>query len=357
MRARTELAAREPIIEPALPIIDPHHHLWFRPRAALDAMSRETNLTMKSLLPTFQRHARYLLDEFLADLRTGHDIRATVFVEVFTMYRKDAPEALQSVGEVEFANGVAAMAASGLFGDIAVCAGIVGSVDLRLGDAARDVLLAHIRAGGGRYRGVRAKAVVHDRDPEVLGAFGGVPHLLLDPEFRAGFRHLAPLGLAYEAWQLEYQLPELIDLVRAFPGTRIIVNHVGGLFGLGGYSGRTDERYAAWLRNIKTLAEYPNVFMKLGGLGMPMCGVAASPRPVAPGSAQLAVEWRPYVETCIEAFGADRCMFESNYPVDAATASYPVIWNTFKRLAGGASPTEKAALFSGTAARVYQLEI
>ena len=273
------------------------------------------------------------------------------------MYRTRGPAALQSVGEVEFANGMAAMAASGAFGDIGVCAGIVGSVDLRLGDAAKDVLLAHIQAGGGRYRGIRAKGVVYDEDPEILGPnFGGTPHLMLDAKFREGFRHLEPLGLCYDAWQLEYQLGELIDLARAFPDTQIIVNHVGGPFGLGRYSGRTEQRFAHWRENISALARCPNVAMKLGGLGMPTCALPSSFAPGPPSSIDLARDWRPYIETCIEAFGADRCMFESNFPVDAATASYPVIWNAFKRIVGSASRTEKAALFSETARRIYRID-
>jgi L-fuconolactonase len=345
----------EEIIEPGLPIVDPHHHLWFRPGPVLAALEQQENLTVRTLLPTFRRQARYLFDEFLADLNTGHNIRATVFVEVRAMYRAHGPRSLQSVGEVEFANGMGAMAASGLFGDIAMCAGIVGNVDLRLGSAVEEVLQAHVHAGGGRYRGVRANHVAHDADPTILGG-GGVPQLMLDRKFREGFRHLEPLGLSYDAWQLEYQLPELLDLARAFPYTQIIVNHAGGLFGLGPYSGRSEERFAGWRANMRSLAQCTNVSVKLGGLGMPTCGFPSSLAPQPPSSAQLAAEWRPYIECCIEAFGVNRCMFESNFPVDAATASYAVLWNAFKRIAGGASDSEKAALFSGTARRVYRLD-
>lgn len=350
-------SAIEPIIEPDLPIIDPHHHLWFRTDAFLDALAQDENLMARVLLPTFRRRARYLLDEFLGDLNSGHNIRATVFVEVHTMYRTSGPQAMRSVGEVEFANGVAAMSASGLFGGTTVCAGIVGSVDLRLGDAAKEVLLAHVQAAGGRYRGIRAPGVVADEDPACLGAFGGTPHLMRDPQFRAGFKHLEPLGLSYDAWQLEYQLLELIELARAFPNTQIILNHVGGLFALGRYSGRTEERFARWRENIRALSQCENVAVKLGGLGMPTCALPSSSAPTPPNSEVLAEEWRPYIETCIEAFGVNRCMFESNYPVDAATASYPVIWNAFKRITRAASADEKAALFAGTAARIYKLDL
>jgi len=347
----------EPIIEADLPIVDPHHHLWFRPEAVIQALEQHRNLMTRALMPGFRRRARYLLDEFLADLRTGHNVGATVYVEVQSMYRTSGPEAMRSVGEVEFANGMAAMAASGAFGDVAVCAGIVGSVDLRLGDAAKDVLLAHVQAGGGRYRGIRAQAVVFDEDAEALGPqIQGVPHLMLDRKFRQGFRHLEPLGLSYDAWQLEYQLRELIDLARAFPRTQIIVNHVGGLFGLGTHSGQTQQRFAEWRGNIAALAGCPNVAMKLGGLGMPTCALPSSFASTPPSSLELARDWKPYIETCIEAFGVERCMFESNYPVDAATTSYAVLWNAFKRIVGAASATEKTALFSGTARRIYRID-
>jgi predicted TIM-barrel fold metal-dependent hydrolase len=348
----------EAIIDPELPIVDPHHHLWFHLASMLDGLDLRENLTMKALFPAFRGKSRYLFDELLADLNSGHNIRATVYAEVGSMYRRSGPNELRSVGEVEFANGVAAMAASGVFTDIAVCAGIIGSVDLRIGDAAREVLEAHIQAGGGRYRGIRASHVVHDANPTVLGsAFNGVPHLLLDRNFRAGFRHLAPLGLSYDAWQLEYQLGELVELVRTYPDTQVIVNHVGGLFGIGPYEGRQQERFAAWHAHIRALANCPNVVMKLGGLGMPTCGLLKSDAGSAPDSQQLARQWQPYIETCIEAFSPDRCMFESNFPVDFATAPYPVIWNAFKRIVSGASPDEKAALFGRTAARVYRIDL
>jgi L-fuconolactonase len=334
-------------IDPELPIIDPHHHLWFQPQSVLDRLDPRENLMLGAMLPTLRSRPRYLLDEFLSDLHSGHNIRATVYMEVGSMYRQNGPAELRSLGEVEFANGIAAIAASRVVTDIAVCAGIVGKVDLRIGDAAGAVLERHIQAAGGRYRGIRASHVAYDVNPAVLGAHGnGIPHLLLDDRFRAGFRHLAPLGLSYDAWQLEYQLDELLDLVRAFPDTQVIVNHLGGLFGIGPYEGRHDERFAAWCVNIRALAKCPNVAMKLGGLGMPTCGLP---------SGNLAEVWRPYIDTCIEAFGADRCMFESNFPVDSGTADYALLWNTFKRIVRGTSHDEKTALFSQTAARVYRI--
>jgi predicted TIM-barrel fold metal-dependent hydrolase len=340
----------EAILEPDLPIVDPHHHLWDRRSYATPETPEHPFMT--AIAPA----RRYLLDELTADTGSGHNVTATVFVECGAFYKADGPVEMRPVGETEFVNGVAAMSASGLYGDIRACAGIVGRADLMLGDAVGPVLEAHVRAGGGRFRGVRNSAS-HDADQEVLGPLNRVEAgLYLRDDFRAGFRRLAPLGLSFDAWLLEPQLPDVIDLARAFPETTIVLDHVGTPLGRASYRGRLGERFPTWKANILELARSPNVAVKLGGLAMAFCNFPsflAEPR--AP-SQQLADEWRPYVETCIEAFGAERCMFESNFPVDMGGCDYATLWNAFKRLAAGASADEKAALFSGTARRVYRLE-
>jgi predicted TIM-barrel fold metal-dependent hydrolase len=232
----------EPIIEPDLPIIDAHHHLWLVEEPALAALEQDPSTYAQLCIPTFRRNARYLLEDYLADIKTGHNIRATVYIEAHAMYRASAEPAMKPVGEVEFANGTAAMAASGVFGDVKVCAGIIGKADLLLGDAVKPVLEAEMRAGGDRFRGVRT-ILMYDEDTNVLThSFGNTPHVALDATFRAGFRHLAPLGLSFEAWMLEPQLPDLIDLARSFPETQIVVNHTGGPVGLGRFTGRLQER-------------------------------------------------------------------------------------------------------------------
>jgi predicted TIM-barrel fold metal-dependent hydrolase len=179
--------------------------------------------------------------------------------------------------------------------------------------------------------------------------------VFLDRTFRAGFARLAPLGLSFDAWLLEPQLGELVDLARAFPDTSIILDHVGTPLGIAAYEGRREERFDPWRNSIRALAELPNVTVKLGGLAMPFCGFDS--RGEGPLSERLARLWRPYIETCIEAFGAQRCMFESNFPVDLYSCSYAVLWNALKRIAAGASADENAALFSDTAARVYRLDL
>jgi L-fuconolactonase len=315
---------QEEILDPGLPIIDPHHHLWHDARP------------------------RYLLDELLADTGSGHDVRATVFIECGAMYRADGPEALRSVGEVEFANGIAAMSASGRFGPTRLCAAIVGHTDLRLGASVEPVLDAMERAGGGRFRGIRQMAT-HDDQVRVHPS----PGLLLDLHFRDGFARLQRRGHSFEAWLYHPQLPELIDLMEAFPEARVALNHIGGRIGIGSYAERQDEVKAAWTRDIRALARYPNVHVKLGGLGMPLCGFGFETRPQPVPSAELAQAWRPWFETCIDAFGPRRSMFESNFPVDRVSGTYRNVWNAFKHIAKGTSLDEKTDLFSGTATRFY----
>ena len=328
------LAQREEeVLDPARPIVDPHHHLWDR------------------------GGQRYLLDDMTSDIASGHNVIATVYVEARSMYRAKGPEAFRPVGEVEFANGAAAMSASGGYGPAAVCAGIVGHVNLLLGDEARPVLEAEISAGQGRFRGIRHSSA-WDSDPNVAHMYATRPKsLLLDPTFRKGFAHLAPLDLSFDAWLFHPQIGELSDLARAFPNTRIILDHCGGPAGTGQYANRRDEIFATWKASIKEIAKCPNVVVKLGGLAMCLLGYDFHERPMPPSSEELATAWRPYIETCIEAFGPQRAMFESNFPPDKGQCSYQVIFNAYKRIAASVSETEKDALFSGTATSVYRLNL
>jgi len=323
---------REEILEPDLPIVDPHHHL----------VDRENT-------------GRYLLDDLLADTGSGHNVIATVYLEWLSMYRADGPEALRPVGEVEFANGVAAMAASGLYGKTKVCAGIVGYADLMLGAEVEPVLEAMITVGGGRFRGIRYISASHPDEAARGSSVNRPAELLMNAKLRKGFARLHPLGLSFDAWMYFTQLGELVDLARAFPETPIVLDHVGGAMGLGPYAGRRDEVFASWKNSIAELAGCPNVHLKLGGLGMRLFGFDVQSGATPPSSEELARLWRPYIETCIVAFGVERCMFESNFPVDKGSGAYHVFWNAFKRIAAGCSPTEKAALFSDTANRFYRL--
>jgi L-fuconolactonase len=326
---------REAALEPALPIVDPHHHFWETPE-----------------------RGRYLLPELLDDVSGGHNIVATVFVECRAMYRKEGPVEMAPVGEVEFVNGIAAMSASGGYGPTRVAEGIVGHADLTLGARVREVLEALTAAGGGRFRGIRHGAS-WDEHPSIQRHATRVvpPHLVRDAKFREGFAQLAPLGLSFESWQYHPQLADAIDLARAFPETTMILNHVGGVLGVGPYSGHRQEILTGWKRDIAELAKCPNVNVKLGGVGMMSFGFAFHERDRPPSSEELAAAWRQYLEPCIEAFGVGRCMFESNFPPDKQSGGYAELWNAFKRISAGASDAEKRALFGGTAARVYRLTV
>jgi len=321
----------EPVLDAGQPIVDPHHHLWDRP------------------------HHRYLLPEILADLNTGHQVRGTVFVECSSMYRADGDPRFASVGEVEFVNGIGAMSASGVYGPTRVCAGIVGKVDLRLGSFAQEVLEACVARAPDRFRGIRHMAA-WDASPQVSSLLRPPPKdMLLDPALREGYAVLGRMDLSFDAWVYHPQLPQLVALIDAVPGTPVVLNHLGGRAGLGPYAGRGDEVFQAWKASIQALARRPNVTVKLGGIGMRLGGFDFHERALPPTSEELAQAWGPYVQTCIEAFGPSRAMFESNFPVDKSCCTYRVMWNAFKRMAEGFSESEKADLFAGSAVRAYRL--
>ena len=327
---------KEEIIEPDLPICDPHHHLWDR----------------NSHQPI---QPRYMLDEILEDIHSGHNIVSTVFIECGTMFKTDGPEHMRPVGETEFVNGIAAMSASGAYGNSKIAAGIVGTVDLTIGSLAGEVLDAHIVAGGGRFRGIR-RAVAWDAADVIRNHRTDPPaRLLLQDDFRLGFAELGPRGMTFEAWCYHTQIPEVTDLARAFPDTTIILDHFGGPLGTGPYQENTDEVFEIWKTSVRELANCENVFAKLGGINMDVNGFGWHENSNPPSSAELADATRRYYDYAIEVFGTNRCMFESNFPVDKLSCSYQVIWNTFKRIASGATATEKSALFHDTAAKVYSL--
>lgn len=321
----------EPILEPGLPIVDPHHHLWQRGKDS------------------------YLLPELLADAASGHDIRGTIFVQCGEMYRAAGPKDEQSLGETEFVTGIAAMSASGRHGTMRACAGIIGMVDLTLGDKVDSLLERHITVAGGRFCGIRNRTAWHPSPEITSNLVSPPPGPLENPAFHEGARRLARHGLPLDVWGYHTQLPHVIRLARAVPELTVVVDHVGGPLGIGPFEGKQAEVFPEWKKLILELAALPNTVVKLGGLTMYVTGFHFHRRPKPPGSEELAKVWQPYIETCIEAFGAERCMFESNFPVDKGMCSYAVLWNALKRLASGAGAAEKTALFSGTAMRVYKL--
>jgi len=325
--------AAETVLEPELPIIDPHHHLWDdRPEPV----------------------GRYLLEDVLDDMSSGHNIEASVFLQCASMYRQDGPDLLKPVGETEFVNGVAAMSDSGRYGRTRVAKGIVGYADLAVGAGVEEMLHAHVQAAMGRFRGIRFSTGADD-DPAVSRHIRrkSAPNVLADDQFRQGFAKLAPLDLSFDAWLYFPQLQDVADLASAFPDTRIVLDHVGGLLGIGRYADRRAV-FKDWSQALQVPAQHHNVFIKIGGLAMVTAGFGYDARTEPPTSEQLAADWAPYVKTCIDLFGPSRCMFESNFPVDKV-CSYSTLWNAFKRVSADYSPSEKASLFSGTARYFYRL--
>lgn len=323
---------KEAALEPGLPIIDPHHHLWDHPGS------------------------RYQLDELMADVGEGHNIRATVFVECKSMYRADGPDAMKPVGETEYVNGIAAQSASGQYGGTRVAAGIVGFADLRLGAKVDKVLEAHMARAPDRFRGIR-HASAFDDSPDVRASHTLPPKGLLGlPEFREGFKRLAAYGLSFDAWLYHRQIPELTALARANPETPIIFDHFGGPIGIGPYEGKRTEIFAQWRHDVAELASCPNVVAKLGGINMAVNGFGWHKRAKPPTSDELVAATRDWYLHSIDVFGPERCMFESNFPVDKLSCSYGVLWNAFKKIAKDMSAGERASLFHDTAARVYRLD-
>lgn len=326
----------EESLEPELPICDPHHHLWDHPGS------------------------RYLLEDLLSDAQSGHNVVSTVFVECMSEYEKNSSVALAPVGETKFVQALAdenANAnANGNYGSTATAAAIVSFADLLLGDAVDEVLIAHIEASPNRFRGIR-HACSWDASEEVRNSHTNPPpNLYLDEEFRKGFARLAEFDLTFDTWLYHTQLQELLSLAQAFPEQPIVLDHVGGPLGIGPYKGRRNEIYAAWKNDICKLAQCDNIVVKLGGLAMAINGFQWHKQELPPSSEQLAEATRPYLLHCIEQFGPERCMFESNFPVDKVSCSYNILWNSFKRVTSNFSDVDKKAMYHDTAVKFYSIK-
>jgi predicted TIM-barrel fold metal-dependent hydrolase len=320
----------EPVIDAERPIVDPHHHMWRHPTKP------------------------YLLEQLWADTGSGHNVTATMFMECGAEYRTGGPEHLRSVGETEFVAAQADEAAKDpAKAQIEV---IISWADLR-SDKLDETLDAHAEAAGGRFRGIRQRAPY---DPALEGDTPSSsepnPQLYRDPGFLEGLRHLGQRGFTFDFWCFHVQIPEVTLAARAAPDTAIIFDHFGGPLGIGPYKGRRDEYFEEWKLHVAELAECPNVFAKIGGMAMTINGFGWDKRNRPATSDELVTAQRKWYAHMIECFGPERCMFESNFPMDRQLISYPVLWNAFKKIAAPFSDTEKDALFQGTARRVYGLD-
>ena len=326
---------QETTLEPEIPICDPHHHFW-------------------DLRPQSIPYQRYLLHELIADINSGHNVRSTVFVEARSMYRVDGPVELRPVGEVEFVQGLAAASASGIYGPSLAAAAIVGHADLTLGEGVAPVLEALRAASPNRFKGIRHN-VTWSPDPALENRES--EGILANSQFRSGARVLARTGLSLDTMLSFPQLPELAEFAKAVPELQIILNHIGGGNRVGIYANRDEEVATVWKQGIALVAACPNVTVKLGGMGMPRWGFGWHRRDVPIGSEELAQSMLPWMNYCIEQFGPDRCMFESNFPPDKVSHSYNILYNGFKRLSKDYSASERAAMFHDTATAVYRIEV
>ena len=324
----------EEILEPEIPICDPHHHFWVQRPEPVD-------------------YQQYLLEHLAADISSGHNVRSTVFVEARSSYRTDGPEEMRSVGEVEFVQAIADASATGQHGPGKAAHGIIGRADLKLGDAVRPVLEALQEASPNRFRGIR-HSVGWDPSPELDNR--EVEGCLLRDDYRAGARVLADMGHVLENSLYFPQLDDLASFANAVPEVTIVLNHLGGFCRIGPYAGNDEQVMAEWRRGIAAVAACPNIVMKLGGIGMPRIGFDWHERETPVGSEEIAESIAPIMHYLIEQFSPARCMFESNFPVDKVSFSYHVLFNAFKRVSAGYSPSERADMFHDTAARVYRLD-
>jgi predicted TIM-barrel fold metal-dependent hydrolase len=320
----------EEVIEPDRAIIDPHHHLW-------------------------RVGTPYELDDLWADTASGHNIVGTVFIECGAEYRSDGPESLRPVGETEYVRLQSELSNQHQSIGNPPILGIVSHADLMLGVAVSEVLHEHKKAGGDLVRGVRHSTAFYPDPPAVDRYSGRIPELMMQNKFREGFSQLASAGLSFDAWLLHTQIRELIDLANAFPDTTIIFDHFGGPLGIGPYSGQQMHIFSQWKEDVKELSKCPNVFAKLGGLAMVINGWGWDEQDIPPTSDEIVEKHREYYLHAIDCFGPNRCMFESNFPVDKLSVSYSVLWNAFKKIASGFTEVEKEALFRGTAVKVYKL--
>jgi predicted TIM-barrel fold metal-dependent hydrolase len=325
----------EETLEPDIPICDPHHHFWVQRPEPVD-------------------YQKYLLPELAADVNSGHNVKSTVFIEVRCEYRADGPDEMKPVGEVEYIQTIADVSASGAYSPTKAAAAIIGHADLKLGEGVRPVLEAMKTASPNRFRGIR-HSVGWDESPELANR--DIKGALGTDGYRAGAKVLSDMGLILENSLYFHQAEELADFARALPDLTIVLNHIGGLVRVGPYANRDDEVLPAWRKGIEEMAKCPNIVLKLGGVGQTRFAYGWDQLEKPIGSEDLAQQLSPLMEHCIRQFGSNRCMFESNYPVDKISYSYNVLWNAFKRLSSGYSPTDRAAMFHDTAARVYNINV
>ena len=328
---------QEEILEPDMEIIDPHHHLWHGPQDP----------------PGVKGSYRYLLQDLWRDTSSGHNIKKTVFIDCGQEYRSEGPEEFKPIGETEFVVQIAKQAQED--STQAQIAGIIGHANMMLGTSVKEVLELHAEKGEGLFRGIR-HAGGWDEDERVKNAHSHpTPHIYLEDKFQQGLQMLASMGMVFDTWHYHNQIRDLTELAKNLPELVIIHDHFGGPLGIGPYKGKRDEIFDQWQEDIYELSQCGNVYSKLGGLAMPVNGWDWHKRDVPASSDEIVSEQGKYYLYTLKCFGSERCMFESNFPVDKQSISYHVIWNAYKKLVKNFSDVEKSNLFYKTAEKVYKL--
>jgi L-fuconolactonase len=325
----------EPILDPDLPIVDSHHHLYHR-----------------------HDQLRYLLDEYLTDAGSGHRIVASVYMEIQAFARRVGPETMRPLGEIEFANGLGAMAASGVYGDCRACAAIVGHADLRRGSAIGEYLDAALARAPERFRGIRQVTI----EPRNEADHRYITHrpptgVMQHPQFRDGVSELVRRGLVFDCAVFHHQQADVAALADAFPTLTVVHNHMGTAVPSGDNEASRRQAFVEWRDGMRELARRPNVVCKIGGLGLPFWGFGFNERTDPVGYLELAAAWKPFVEISIELFGPQRCLMESNFPVDGRSAGFVPLWNALKHLTRGCAPADRRAMFHDNAVRVYRIDL
>ena len=322
-------------ISPNIPIIDPHHHLW-------DV-----------------GFGRYYIEELLEDINSsGHNILSTVYIMSSSntkIYSKDGLEEFKPLTEIEFATSEGKRADLIPNNKVKVNASIVGSVDLTYGNKLQPVLEKAVNISEGRLKGIRMLLASHT-DPRISsGAVKSDLGLMLHPNFIEGAKCIQNANLSLDFWIYHTQLNEMEKIARSLPDLTIILNHIGGPIHLGEYEGKQAATHREWRSAMMRLSRIPNINVKLGGLGMAVNGAKFHNNKFPPNSVQLSDVWKPWIYETIDMFGFDRCMFESNFPVDKGSCSYGALWNAFKILAKDMSDDEINKLFSKNAAKIYKI--
>ena len=328
---------KEKPILPNLNIIDPHHHLW-------DV-----------------GFGRYYVEELLEDINTsGHNIKATVYIMSSSnteIYLKNGPEEFKPLSEIEFATNEGKRADLIKNNKVKVNASIVGSLDLTYGNKLKPVIEKGLEISEGRLKGIRMLLAAHP-DPRIKsGAVKSDLSLMSHPKFIEGARCLQDAGLSLDFWIYHTQLGEMEKIARTLPELSIILNHIGGPIHLGEYEGKQALTHREWRTAMMRLSRLPNIKVKLGGLGMEVNGAKFHLNQDPPNSSELANIWKPWIYETINMFGIDKCMFESNFPVDKGSCSYGSLWNAFKIISEKMSDNEKNKLFYENAAKIYKIKL